>query len=447
MKRVVCLLIILAGAGWWVWAKHDGDVAAAWAALRTSGMELAGRVTGSRAGPFQAGASQAGASQAGSAPGETNRAGGQGRPGGPGGRDGAREGDAPKIAVVTAAAEATDVPITRNGVGWAEPIATVTIRPRIDGEIIEQRVKDGQTVQEGEVLFRIDDREIQAQITRDEAALARDQATLVRTQADAKRVQELLTRDNTTQQRADQALADAKVAQANVAADQAALEADRIKLGYTTIKAPISGRVGVVRVTPGNLVRASETGGEGLVTITQLKPLRVSFALPERDLELLRVALSGKAPAPVRAYASGSDAVVATGTLTFVDSSVDITSGTITAKATFPNEDGRLWPGQYVRIEADVGLRPKATTVPLVAVQPGQDGSFAFVVKPDGTVERRRVELADTRGNQAVVASGIAAGERVVVEGQQRLKNGTAVFEKAPGPNADPRPGRTARAE
>src|SRR4029453_9668261 len=190
-----------------------------------------------------------------------------------------------------------------------------------------------------------------------------------------------------SQQQFDVATADAKVAAANVAGVQAALQADRIRLGYTTIKAPVWGGVGGVRVTPGNLVRANEAG-DGLVTITQMQPLRASFTLPERDLDLLRVALARKEATPVRAYAGQETEPLATGRLNFVDSAVDTLSGTVVAKALFDNKDGRLWPGQYVRIEVDLGLRPNVTTAPLVAVQPSQDGPFVFVVQPDSTVER-----------------------------------------------------------
>ena len=348
--------------------------------------------------------------------------------------------------VIAATAESSNFPITRSSVGWVEPIQTVTVRARIDGQIVEQRAKDGQIVKPGDVLFRIDDREIQAQIARNEAALARDQATLARTQSDLKRAQELLTRENTTPQRVEQTTADYKVALANVAADQATLEADRIKLSYTTITAPIAGRLGVVRVTPGNIVRAGETTGEGLVTITQLKPLRVSFALPERDLPLLRAALSRKEPAPVRVYSSGSTEVLATGTLAFVDSAVDITSGTITAKGLFANDDDQLWPGQYVRVEVDLGVQPNVTSIPLVAVQPGQDGSFVYAIRANNTVERRRVEVSETRGDRAAVTSGVKPGDRVVVEGQQRLRDGTAIAEKEQTPRAAA-VDRTARTE
>ncbi len=409
MKRFAFLVVVvaaLAGAFYWVRTRYDGDVSLAWVSLRSSALALVGQ-----------------APRTDSAPGAAPASGQAGRPGG--------QGQNPRIPVVTAMAQNADLPITRASVGWVEPIATVTIRARIEGEMVERRVQDGQIVKEGDVLFRLDDREIQAQIARDEATLVKDQATATKTQNDIRRIGELLGKGAASQQQFDVVTADSKVAAANVAADQASLQADRIKLGYTVIRAPISGRVGVVRVTEGNLVRANDSG-DGLVTITQMQPLRVSFTLPERDLDLLRAALARKEPTSVRAYAGNDTEPLATGRLNFVDSAVDTLSGTVTAKALFDNKDGRLWPGQYVRVEVDLGLRPNVTTAPLVAVQPSQDGPFVFVVKPDMTVERRPVEVAEARGTVAAIASGLKPGEKVVVEGQQRLKNGTSVIEKAP---------------
>ena len=411
MKRFAFLVVVvaaLAGAFYWVRTRYDGDVSLAWNAARSSALALVGHAPKTES-PTAAAAGPAAA-------------------GGPAGRG---QGQTPPIPVVTAVAQSADLPITRASVGYVEPIATVTIRSRIEGEMIERRVQDGQFVKEGDILFRLDDREIQAQIARDEATLVKDQATAAKTQNDIRRIGELLGKGAASQLQFDVVTADAKVAAANVAADQASLQADRIKLGYTTIKAPIAGRIGVVRVTEGNLVRANDSG-DGLVTITQMQPLRVSFTLPERDLDLLRTALARKESAPVRAYAGQEPEPLATGRLNFVDSAVDTLSGTVTAKALFDNKDGRLWPGQYVRVEVDLGLRPKVTTAPLVAVQPSQDGPFVFVVKPDNTVERRPVEVSEARGTVAALASGLKPGEKIVVEGQQRLKNGSAVVEKAP---------------
>jgi multidrug efflux system membrane fusion protein len=426
MKRITLLIVVvaaLAGGFYWVQTRYNGNVGAAWSAL----LGRTDPAAGAAAAPARGGAPAGQAQRSGA------------------GRGGAGGGDAPRVPVIAATAQNSNFPITRTSVGWVEPIQTVTVRTRIDGQIIEQRAKDGQIVKPGDVLFRIDDREIQAQIAKDEAALGRDQATVARTQSDVTRAQELLTRANTTPQRVEQATADYKVAMANVSADQATLEADRIKLSYTTIMAPIAGRLGVVRVTPGNIVRAGDTG-EGLVTITQLKPLRVSFALPERDLALLRSALARKDVAPVRVYSSGTTEVLATGTLAFVDSMVDMTSGTITAKGLFPNDNDQLWPGQYVRVEVDLGVQPNVTAIPLVAVQPGQDGSYVYVIRTNNTVERRRVEVSETYGDLAALASGVRAGDRVVVEGQQRLRDGATIAEKEQSPTAAAAD-RTARTE
>ncbi|WP_018260398.1 efflux RND transporter periplasmic adaptor subunit [Methylobacterium sp. WSM2598] len=342
---------------------------------------------------------------------------------------------APRIAVGTALAGSADLPITRATVGWIEPIATVVLRPRIDGVITEQLARDGQVVKAGDVLYRLDDRELRAQIARDEAALARDEATRTRTQNDVRRVTELFARNSASQAQLDLATAESKVAAANVEAAKAALEADRVRLDHATIRAPIAGRLGTVRVTAGNLVKGNESTGTGLVTITQMKPLRATFSLPERELDRLRAALARPEAAPVRVYAGTGDGALATGRLSFVDSSVDQASGTVTAWASFPNEDERLWPGQYVRVEVDLGRRPGTVTVPQVAVQPGQDGSFVWVVRPDGLAERRGVEVISAAAGVAALARGVRAGEHVVVEGMLRLREGAAVAER---PQAEP---------
>ena len=408
MKRVMGWLVgaALAGAGgWWVMTEHKGDAAAALADARSRAAALGARVgLGSSAEPAQA----------------------------------ARATGPMRVNVVSAEAQTVDMPLTRAAVGWIEPVAAVQVRARTDGQIVEQLVQDGQTVAEGDVLFRLDDREMKAQLTRDEATLTRDQATLAKSQADVRRIGELLSKNAASQMQYEVVSAESKIAAANVAADQAAIEATKVRLSFTTIRAPIGGRVGTVRITAGNLVKANEITGEGLATITQMRPLRASFAVPERDLDLLRAALAAKEGAVVRAYPSGGDALLAKGKLSFVDSAVDQASGTVTTRATFENEDGRLWPGQYVRIEVDLAVRPGVVTVPLVAVQPGQDGSFAFVVKGDRTIERRRLEVMETRGAVAALASGLQAGERVVVEGQLRVRQGTAVNEKVAAPAEPP---------
>jgi multidrug efflux system membrane fusion protein len=339
--------------------------------------------------------------------------------------------EGPRAAVVSAVAARQDVPVTRRSVGWIEPIATVMVRARVEGEVVEQLARDGQLVEKGDLLFRIDDREIRAAVAKDEAALARDQATLARAQADARRARDLLEKRVAAPQQVDQTEAEAKIAAANIQADQAALDNDRIRLGYALVKAPIDGRLGTVRVTPGNIVRSSD-GGEGLVTITQMKPLRVASTLPERDLPALRAADPGDG-LPVRVLVRGAAGPAAQGRLGFIDSSVDTASGTITAKAILPNEDGALWPGQYVDVEVALGSIENAVTVPLVAVQPGQDGPFVYVVGSDGKVAVRKVTTGETHGDTVVIGAGLEPGEHVVIEGQQRLRDGARVAEKVDG--------------
>lgn len=337
----------------------------------------------------------------------------------------------PGAAVITAASTVQDVPVVRRSVGWVEPVSTVTVRARVDGEVVEQLVTEGQDVHSGDLLFRIDDREVRAALAKDEALLARDQATLARAQADASRARDLLSRKVAAQQQVDQADADAKIAAANVQADQAAIDMDRIRLDYTQVRSPIDGRLGAIRVTEGNIVRSAD-GGDGLVTITQMKPLRVSFTLPERDLPALRAATAaGKVP--VRVSAHSGNGSLAAGELSFIDSSVDATSGTVTTKALLPNDDGALWPGQYVDVEVELGHTADAVTIPLVAVQPGQDGPFVFVVGGDGKASIRQITTGDAVGDRVVAGTGLSAGERVVVEGQQRLQDGMRVAERASG--------------
>lgn len=401
IRLVLVLLALVAGGAGWLVQRHGGDTRAAWSTARGAlpadlARHLPEHLPVAYAPP---------------APPPPNPA-------------------ASRPVVTTVAAGVTDLALTRSAVGWVEPMASVIVRPRIDGVIVEQLARDGQVVKAGDVLYRLDDREIRAQIARDEAALARDQATQVRTQNDVRRVGELLSRNSASQAQFDIASAEAKVAAANVAASLAAIEADTVRLDYTTVRAPIAGRLGRVLVTTGNLVKGNESAGTGLVTITQMRPLRATFSLPERDLDGLRAALGRPGTAPVRVYPSGGEAVLAVGRLSFVDSSVDQASGTVTAWALFPNEDDRLWPGQYVRIEVDLGRRPGTVTVPQAAVQPGQEGSFVWVVRPDRTAERRTVEVITSRDCRAALSLGLKPGERVVVEGQFRVRAGLPVTER-----------------
>lgn len=342
------------------------------------------------------------------------------------------------VSVVTAKATTDDVPVHKRAIGFVESPAIVTVKSRLDSQIMEQHVKDGQFVRAGDLLFTLDDRDLRTQIARDQAALARDQATHDRAQADLARFQQLLAKNAGTQQSVDQGIADEKTAAATILADKAALESDMLKLSYSKITSPIDGRAGAVLVTPGNLVSAN-SAGPGLVTITQVKPIRVAFTLPEREVPMLQAALTAGKVLKVTAKPADSPRPPAEGTLTFVDSSVDIASGTIAAKAAFANADLSLWPGQYVDVAVEADRLDNATIIPTVAVQVGQKGSYVYVIKPDDTTDLRQVSIALVDGDRTVITDGVAAGERVVVDGQMRLKPGTRVRERAP-PGADTKP-------
>jgi multidrug efflux system membrane fusion protein len=309
-------------------------------------------------------------------------------------------------------------------IGWVEPEAQVAIKSRIDSQVMDQQVKDGQMVKKGDTLFTLDDRELNQQLAKDKAMLAKDQAVAKRVEADLARARDLLGKGASTQQAVDQSQADAASAAANIASDEAAIRLDETKLSYTRIAAPIDGRAGVVAVSPGNLVKAADQ--TSLVTITQISPIRVTFPLPSRELAAVKARLGTDRPPAIRVFASGSTEVLASGKVSFIDSVIDTASGTLTAKADLDNADGHLWPGMAVDVEVETGAIPDAIQVPTVAVQSGQSSSFAFVVQPDQSVAVRPVKVIASEGDVAAV-SGLTAGDQVVTDGQARLSNGAKV--------------------
>ena len=339
------------------------------------------------------------------------------------------------VSVSTAVATSADFPIRRHAIGFVSSPAVVEISARIASQITVVRVQNGQTVAAGDVLFQLDDRALKAALDRDQATLAKDQAVLASATADLERAKDLAARQAGTEQAYDQALATQKAAAATVQADQAAIEADNVQLGYATITAPIAGRLGAVNVTVGDLVSSNVAGGTAtaLVTITQMDPLEVIFTLPESDLALLQKALAQPGSAPVTLHKDGDPQPIGTGTLYFIDSTVDTASGTISVRAKVPNPGLGLWPGQYTDVTVDAGAMPRQVSVPTVAVQSGQKGPFVYVVRPDDTVELRQVTVALTEGDNSAIAGGLEPGERVVVEGQMRLTNGAKVREGAGG--------------
>jgi multidrug efflux system membrane fusion protein len=351
--------------------------------------------------------------------------------------------------VIAGVATVTEAPIQITAIGTVQAIAVAMIKSRMDGEITGVNFEEGQEVKEGDLLFTLDDRAVRAQLQQAEAALERDKAQLERYRLEVTRQSGLATRGVATAQKLEDTMTNEAVYEATVRASEAAAETARVNLAYTVIKAPITGRTGSVALKRGNVVKAVDTTPVvmPLVTITQLRPIYVTFTLAERYLADLRAAqAAGRLPVNV---AIPDQQAPITGTLTFFDNQVDAATGTIALKATFANDDTRLWPGQFVNVTLTLGIESNAVVAPNAAIQIGQNGPYVFVIKDDSTVELRLVRTSRVVGNRTVIAEGLAAGERLVVDGQLRLANGSRVnvqrteapaAPKAPAPVAERSP-------
>jgi multidrug efflux system membrane fusion protein len=345
--------------------------------------------------------------------------------------------------VVADVAAEISAPIEVAAIGNVQSIATVMIKSRIDGEIAQVHFEEGQEVKAGDFLFSLDDRVARAQLQQSEANLERDWAQLRRLQLEVARQTGLANRGIAPAQKLEDVMTSEAIFEATVRASEAAVETARINLNFTTIRAPITGRTGSVALKRGNVVKAVDTlpTVTPMVTITQLRPIYVTFTVPERHLGDLR-AVSGRLPVVVTAPSAPLNPIA--GQLTFIDNQVDAATGTISLKATFANDDARLWPGQFVNVTVTLGVQANALAVPSAAIQVGQNGPYAFVIKPDSTVELRLVRVDRSVANKAVIAQGLAAGDRVVVDGQLRLTNGTRVAvqrsEEPTPPKAHPLP-------
>lgn len=366
-----------------------------------------------------------------------------------------KRGGVPPTPVTVAQAEMRDIPIQVRQIGSVEPVAVIAVKAQIGGELNQVFFKEGQDIKKGQELFEIDPRPYQQALDQAQAALAKDSALVAQAEANiardkaqaanakvqAKRyaglaAEGVISKDQndsyqTTSQvqdeavRADQAALTS--AQASLVADRSAIETAKLNLSYCYIRSPIDGRAGSLLIQAGNLVKANDT--TALVNINQLEPVYVTFSAPEQLLpEIRRYGADHPLTVSATSLADASNrAVTATGRLTFIDNTVDSSTGTIKLKATFPNSDHALWPGQYVNAVMTLRTVDHAIVVPSEAVQAGQKGQFAFVVKPDQTVETRVVTVGETIDNQIVVQSGIAAGETVVTDGQLRLFPGAHI--------------------
>jgi membrane fusion protein, multidrug efflux system len=340
---------------------------------------------------------------------------------------------APLVPVTAGTVIAQNVPVYLQGIGTVQAYNTVTIKTRVDGQIVKVFFKEGQEVRESDPLFQIDPRPYQAALEQAQAAKQKDEAQLVGAKLDLDRYSKLLGTGYQTRQSYDQQTALVAQLQAAIKGDQAAMDNADLNLGYADIRSPIDGRTGARLVDKGNLVHANDN--TALVMITELKPIFVSFTLPQDTLDQLRQE-QDKAPLTVRAYSSDGNTLLSVGKLTLIDNTIDQATGTIHLKARFDNLDERLWPGEFVSLRVILRTRPNVATVPAQTVQEGPEGNYAYIIKPDNTVERRAVDVAAIQDGIAVITKGLKPGERVVVDGQYRLTEGARVKILPPRPGA-----------
>jgi multidrug efflux system membrane fusion protein len=322
-------------------------------------------------------------------------------------------------------AEKRDVDVYLTGIGLVQAFNTVTIKARVDGTLQRVFFTEGQEIKEGDTLAQIDPGPYKAQLDLTTATKARDQAQLDNANVDLRRFQTAGTLAN-TQQQIDTQAALVRQLVAIVAADQANIEAAQVQLDYTTIKAPLSGRLGIRLVDQGNVVHAADT--TGLVVITQLQPISVIFTLPQDQLQqVLQAMKSTSSPLKVLAQGRDNQTALGEGQLELLDNLIDPTTGSVRLKATFPNADFALWPGQYVNIRLLLKTLPQVVTAPSTAIQRGPNGMYVYVVKPDSTVAMQSVSVKQFADGTSVIDNGLDAGTRIVTAGQSRLQPGSPI--------------------
>ena len=330
----------------------------------------------------------------------------------------------PPVPVTVAAATQKSVPVELRTIGNVEPFATVAIKSRISGELQKVHFTEGQEVRKGDPLFTIDPRPFEAKLAEAEARLAESQAALANARRQAERYGAVAGKGFVSAERIDEVMTSAVTLEATVQADKAAVASARLELDYCSIRSPLDGVTGNLQADQGNVIKAN--ADSDMVIINQVRPVYVAFALPENNLPVVQRAREER-PLPVRALIPGAEAEPLAGQLSFLDNTVDPATGTILLKATFPNQDTRLWPGQYVNVVLELSALPDAVVVPHQAVQTGQKGQYVYVVKADLTVEYREVETGISAGGEVVIAAGLQTGEQVVTDGQLRLAPGIEV--------------------
>lgn len=336
-----------------------------------------------------------------------------------------RETREPLIAVTVASAVQRNVPVQLRAVGTVEAYASVSIKSRIDGQLVSVRFREGQDVKKGDLLFTIDARPYEVALKEAQARLNRDVALAQKAETDLRRYAELAAKNYVSSDKYEQFRSNAEALRATVAADQANVERARLQLEYCYITAPMAGRTGRLLVDEGAQIKANDDKG-GMVEIAQIMPIYVGFAVPQQYLSQIKTHMA-KGVLKVEAFVPEDQLTPEEGTLSFLDNKVNSQTGTVMLKGTFANPVRRLWPGQFVTTVLTLTNRPDAVVVPAQAVQAGQDGHYVYVVKPDMTVEPRPVSVGMHIGHETVIEKGLEAGEKVVTEGQLRLVPGTKV--------------------
>jgi membrane fusion protein, multidrug efflux system len=343
--------------------------------------------------------------------------------------------------VVVAAATTGDINITYNALGTVTALATVTVQTQIAGQLVDVAFQEGQEVKKGDVLAQIDPRPYQAALDQYSGQLARDQAALGQAQMDLVRYKKLAEQNSIARQQADDQEFLVHQDEGTVKLDQAQVDNAKLNLSYCRIVAPIAGRIGLRLVDPGNYVMVGNTGG--IAVMTQMQPVSVIFTLPEDELPTVMKRMGAGAKLAVTAFDRGGTRKLADGTLSAVDSSIDTTTGTVRLRAQFDNKDEALFPNQFVNAQLLINTLTGATVIPTAAVQRGQPGTFVYIVKPDDTVSVQKITLGPQDGERVAVKSGLAAGDRVVIDGADRLKEGgkiTLRTESAAPADAQPAP-------
>lgn len=327
--------------------------------------------------------------------------------------------------VGVATARTANLNVYLNALGTVTPKRTVTVRSRVDGQLLRVNFIEGQTVKEGEVLAELDPRPYQVQLKQAEGQMAKDQALLANARVDLERYKTLFAQDSIARQQLDTQASLVRQYEAAIRLDQAQIDSARLNLVYAKIAAPITGRVGLRQVDPGNIVRAGDANG--LAVITQLQPIDAIFPIPQDSLPAVMKRLRAGEKLAVEAWDRDQKAKLADGTLLTFDNQIDPQTGTVKLKAQFPNGQLELFPNQFVNVRLLLDVMKDATVVPSAAMQRGTQGTFVFVVKEDNTVSLRNVEAGPAEALQVSIAQGLAPGERVVVEGTDRLREGARV--------------------